>query len=86
MIISVDKVIAISFHHKRIMKPPVTYLVIAVWLLSFLLFTHKLLVSVAIHQNSAIKYGVCSGSIIEIFLVYLLPHFVVSGVTLFLNQ
>jgi len=89
LIISVDKVVAISypFRHKKMMKPhTIAGIIAASWLLPMLLYVHVLF-----NADGFIKvaqYGTCistGSAFIEAVFSYLLPIFTAAFISLVLN-
>ena len=89
IMISVDKVIAITFplRYHEIMKPRVVFgIIITKWVLAILLFLHNLFNLKGFTKMA--KYGTCKamdGSLFESVMAYLLPMFLACLLTTILN-
>jgi len=89
LMISVDKVIAITFplRYHSIMKPRVVFGIIATkWVLALALFSHNLFNSKGFTKVA--KFGTCAtnnNSLIESLMTYLLPIFLACFLTTILN-
>ena len=89
LIISVDKVIAITFplRYREIMRPRVVFSIITTkWVLAIVLFTHNLFNPKGFTKVA--KFGVCrpnEGDMLEILIPFMLPIFLACILTAILN-
>ena len=89
LMISVDKVIAITFplRYRQIMKPRVAFgIIITKWALAVMLFTHNLFNTKGFTKMA--QYGTCrtnDSSLLENLMTYLLPMFLSCLLTVILN-
>ena len=89
LMISVDKVIAITFplRYRQIMTPRVVFgIIITKWALAVMLFSHNLFNPKGFTKMA--KYGTCrtnDGSLLEAFMTYLFPMFMACLLTVILN-
>ena len=89
LMISVDKVIAITFplRYRQIMKPRVVFgIIITKWVLAVMLSIHNLFNSKGFTKVA--KYGTCitnDGSVLQTLITFVLPTFLACILTVILN-